>query len=200
MDFRVQEKILLTDFSAATLVWLIGWILLRSAATASIVRVGAWVSRVGRVSGRAVALVLGGGKVNGVVALLLGLERSGLGYTARHEVELGTVDEVLEVLAWGEHDVHAGDVLRRERLAALGTHAGERYPEVAKLVEQDLLSLQQLLHKAAAHVGEHALHLSALVAAVLGDVVNKLAEGHHFLRLCPGVGFRSLVLVHLVGK
>ena len=174
--------------------------------------VSAWIYRtVGRISGvggrlcgvvrtRAIGLVLGGCKIHRGLACLLGLESGVLGNAACHETELGVVDEVLEVNAGGEEDVHAGDVLRGERLATVGTDACERNPEVAELVEQNLLALEQLLNKTAAHVGEHALHLSALVAAVLGDVVNKLAEGHHFLDLGPGISLGSLVLLHLVLK
>ena len=154
--------------------------------------------RVSRVSGRAISLVLGGSQIHGVEHLLLSLKSGGLGNAACHEVELGVVDEVLEVNARGEDDVHARDVLRCERLATVSTDACERNPEVAELVEQDLLSLQQLLHKTAAHVGEHALHLSALVTSVTGNVVNKLAECHHLLHLGPGIRLWILVLLQLV--
>ena len=161
------------------------------------------VIRVGRLLGRRLrrsSLVLGGSKIHGVEHLLLGLERSSLCDAARHEIKLGVVDEVLEVNARSEDDVHAGDVLGCERLAVLGTDTRERDPEVAELVEQNLLALKQLLHQTAAHVGEHALHLSALVSAVLGNVVHKLSEGHHLLHLSPGVRLGFLVLLHLVLK
>ena len=188
MAIHVQKKRLLAEVAVT-----------RALATTAI----AGVRRFGRFSwfrGRAVALVLGGGKIDGVGSHLLGLDSGSLGYTACNEVELGTVDKVLEVYARGEDDVDAGDVLGGELITALGSFAGEGDPEVAKFVEQHLLALKQLLHKTAACVGEYALHLSALVAAVLGDVVYKLTEGHHFLHLCPGISLRGFFLVHLVGK
>ena len=172
-----------------------------------IYRAARWIRRIRRVSrisvilrrrARAISLVLGGSQIHGVEHLLLSLKSGGLGNAACHEIELGVVDEVLEVNARGEDDVHARDVLRCERLATVSTDACERNPEVAELVEQDLLSLQQLLHKTAAHVGEHALHLSALVTSVTGNVVNKLAECHHLLHLGPGIRLWILVLLHLV--
>ena len=131
---------------------------------------------------------------------MLTLDSGCLGYTACHEVELGTADEVLEVYTWGEDNVDAGDVLGGELLTALGSYAGKGDPEVAKFVEQYFLALEQLFYKAAAGVGKYAFHLSAFVTAVLGDVVDKLAERHYFLHLSSGVGLWGFVLFHLVLK
>lgn len=155
---------------------------------------------IGALRATSVHLVLGCFKVNCCLTRFLGFQRSLLGGTTWYRIKGGTANQVLEVLTRGEEDAHACDVLGGERFAAFRTLAGQRQPKVAEVIEYDFLALQQLFHEAAAHVGQYAFHLSALVTAMLGDVSHKLAEVHHFFHLRLGVSLGRLALVNLVGK
>ena len=70
-------------------------------------------------------LLLGSLQIHGILAGLLSLERSSLGSTTCHGLELSLADQVLEVNTWGEDNVHSLDVVGRELLHRLGTLAGK---------------------------------------------------------------------------
>lgn len=147
-----------------------------------------------------VHLVLGCFKVNHCLTSLLRFQRSLLCGTAWHRIKVGTTQQVLEVLTRSKENAYARNVFGGERLAAFRTLAGQRQPEVTKIIQLDFLALQQLFHETAAHVRQYALHLPTLVAAMFGDMRHKLTERHHFLYLRLGVSLRWLAVVNLVGK
>ena len=144
--------------------------------------------------------VFGCFKVNGCLTSLLRFQRSLLCGTAWHRIKVGTTQQVLEVLTRSKDNAYARDVFGGKRLAAFRTLAGQRQPEVTKVIQLDFLALQQLFHETAAHVRQYAFHLPTLVAAMFGDMRHKLTERHHFLYLRLGVSLRWLAVVNLVGK
>ena len=107
---------------------------------------------------------------------------------ACHKVELGTSDEVLEVNARGEEDVHRLDVLRGELVERVGAHAADADAEGAQFAQLNLVAVEQLLHQTLAHVRNHSLHrTSAIHSVVVGNVLGKLLQRPYLRHLVFGV-------------
>lgn len=100
-------------------------------------------------------------QIHGSRPRLLCLERSSLCRTTGHRIELSTTYQVLEVRSRREDDVHCLDVRRREVLQLVCPIAAERDPEVAELPHLHLLTFEQHLDQALAHVDDYATHRSA---------------------------------------
>ena len=98
-----------------------------------------------------------GVEVNVGLALLDGLEHSSLSTTASHEVELGVVEQVLELLARLPLNLHLGDVLRRKLVGRLCALGAEQEREIAQIAQTNLLALEQhLSHAVHCHVEDGA--------------------------------------------
>lgn len=106
----------------------------------------AWLVRVLRRVAIGVHLVLGSLQVHCCLTRLLGFQRSLLGDTTCHWIELGTANQVLEVSTWREKNVHRLDVLGRELLDALRPFAADGDSESTQLAQLDLVAVEQLFH------------------------------------------------------
>ena len=96
-------------------------------------------------------------EVNVGLALSDGLQHSSLCAAASHEVELGVVDQVLELLARLPLNLHLGDVLRRKLVGSLCTLGAEQEREIAQIAQTNLLALEQhLSHAVHCHVEDGA--------------------------------------------
>ena len=92
-----------------------------------------------------VHLVLGSLQVHCCLTRLLRFQRSLLGDTTCHGVELGTANQVLEVSTRREKNVHRLDVLGCELLDALRPFAADGDSESTQLAQLDLVAVEQLL-------------------------------------------------------
>ena len=79
------------------------------------------------------------------LALLDGLEHGSLGAAASHEVELGVVEQVLELLARLPLNLHLGDILRRKLVGSLCALGAEQEREIAQVAQTNLLAFEQYL-------------------------------------------------------
>ena len=96
-------------------------------------------------------------EVNVGLALSDGLQHSSLSAAASHEVELGVVEQVLELLARLPLNLHLGDVLRRKLVGSLCALGAEQDREVAQVAQSDLLAFEQhLSHAVHCHVEDGA--------------------------------------------
>ena len=121
-----------------------------------------------------------GVEVNVGLALLDGFEHGSLSAAASHEVELGVVEQVLELLARLPLNLHLGDVLRRKLVGSLCTLGAEQHEEVTQVAQTDLLAFEQhLSHAVHCHVEDGADVSSRIHTAVRSDVLGKLLDGHH---------------------
>ena len=160
--------------------------------TLVLIRTGLTLGRIGRLCGG--TLILGCRQIDRILSRLFSLQRSGLCQTAGNEVELGTVDEVLEVRTRSEQDVHRLDVLRRELVDALCSLGADRDAKRAQFSHLDLHSIEQLLHKTLAHVTDDTLHHSAAIDPVMvGDVLGELIERPDFRHLVLGIRLLGLL-------
>ena len=116
---------------------------------------------IGALRATSVHLVLGSLQVHCCLTRLLRFQRSLLGDTTCHWIELGTVYQVLEVSTRREKDVHRLDVLGCELLNALRPFAADGDSESTQLAQLDLVAVEQLLHQALAHIGDYAFHRTA---------------------------------------
>ena len=134
-----------------------------------------------------------GGEVQSIHTFLDSTEGSSLYGTTGHEVELGTIDEVLEVRTRGKQDVHRLDILRRELLHRRRTLATERDAEGSKRPELHLLPVQELFHQTLAGIRENTLYgTTAEYPVVVGNVLGKLLQWPDFRHLVLGI--------HLLGQ
>ena len=96
-------------------------------------------------------------EVNVGLALSDGLQHGSLSAAASHEVELGIVDQVLELLARLPLNLHLGDVLRRKLVGSLCALRAEQEREIAQIAQTNLLALEQhLSHAVHCHVEDGA--------------------------------------------
>ena len=96
-------------------------------------------------------------EVNIALALSDGLEHGSLCAAASHEIELGVVDQVLELLARLPLNLHLGDVLRRKLVGSLCALGAEQEREITQVAQTDLLALEQhLSHAVHCHVEDGA--------------------------------------------
>ena len=96
-------------------------------------------------------------EVNVGLALSDGLQHSSLSAAASHEVELGIVDQVLELLARLPLNLHLVNVLRRKLVGSLCALGAEQEREVAQITQSDLLAFEQhLSHAVHCHVEDGA--------------------------------------------
>ena len=96
-------------------------------------------------------------EVNVGLALSDGLQHSSLSAAASHEVELGIVDQVLELLARLPLNLHLVNVLRRKLVGSLCALGAEQEREVAQVAQSDLLAFEQhLSHAVHCHVEDGA--------------------------------------------
>ena len=96
-------------------------------------------------------------EVNVGLALSDGLQHSSLSAAASHEVELGVVEQVLELLARLPLNLHLGDVLRRKLVGSLCALGAEQEREIAQIAQTNLLALEQhLSHAIHCHVEDGA--------------------------------------------
>ena len=116
---------------------------------------------IGALRATSVHLVLGSLQVHCCLTRLLRFQRSLLGDTTCHRIELGTANQVLEVSTWREKNVHRLDVLGCELLDALRPFAADGDSESTQLAQLDLVAVEQLLHQALAHIGDYAFHRTA---------------------------------------
>ena len=98
-----------------------------------------------------------GVEVNVGLALLDGLEHGSLSAAASHEVELGVVEQVLELLARLPLNLHLGDVLRRKLVGRLCALGAEQEREITQVAQANLLAFEQhLSHAVHCHVEDGA--------------------------------------------
>ena len=96
-------------------------------------------------------------EVNVGLALSDGLQHSSLSAAASHEVELGVVDQVLELLARLPLNLHLVDVLRRKLVGSLCALGAEQEREVTQIAQTNLLAFEQhLSHAVHCHVEDGA--------------------------------------------
>ena len=96
-------------------------------------------------------------EVNVGLALSDGLQHSSLSAAASHEVELGVVDQVLELLARLPLNLHLVDVLRSKLVGSLCALGAEQEREVTQVAQTNLLTLEQhLSHAIHCHVEDGA--------------------------------------------
>ena len=96
-------------------------------------------------------------EVNVGLALSDGLQHSSLCAAASHEVELGVVDQVLELLARLPLNLHLVNVLRRKIVGSLCALGAEQEREVTQVAQTNLLALKQhLSHAIYSHVEDGA--------------------------------------------
>ena len=96
-------------------------------------------------------------EVNVGLALSDGLQHSSLSAAASHEVELGVVEQVLELLARLPLNLHLGDVLRRKLVGSLCALGAEQERKITQIAQSDLLALEQhLSHAVHCHVEDGA--------------------------------------------
>ena len=96
-------------------------------------------------------------EVNVGLALSDGLQHSSLSAAASHEVELGIVDQVLELLARLPLNLHLVNVLRRKLVGSLCALGAEQERKVTQVAQTNLLALEQhLSHAIYSHVEDGA--------------------------------------------
>ena len=96
-------------------------------------------------------------EVNIGLALSDGLQHSSLSAAASHEVELGVVDQVLELLARLPLNLHLVNVLRRKLVGSLCALGAEQERKVTQVAQTNLLALEQhLSHAIYSHVEDGA--------------------------------------------
>ena len=96
-------------------------------------------------------------EVNVGLALSDGLQHSSLSAAASHEVELGVVEQVLELLARLLLNLHLGDVLRRKLVGSLCALGAEQEREITQVAQTNLLAFEQhLSHAVHCHVEDGA--------------------------------------------
>ena len=96
-------------------------------------------------------------EVNVGLALSDGLQHSSLSAAASHEVELGVVDQVLELLARLPLNLHLVNVLRRKLVGSLCALGAEQERKVTQVAQTNLLALEQhLSHAIYSHVEDGA--------------------------------------------
>ena len=96
-------------------------------------------------------------EVNVGLALSDGLQHSSLCAAASYEVELGIVDQVLELLPRLPLNLHLGDVLRRKLVDSLCALGAEQEREIAQIAQTNLLAFEQhLSHAVHCHVEDGA--------------------------------------------
>ena len=96
-------------------------------------------------------------EVNVGLALSDGLQHSSLSAAASHEVELGIVDQVLELLARLPLNLHLVDVLRRKLVGSLCALGAKQEREITQVAQADFLALEQhLSHAVHCHVEDGA--------------------------------------------
>ena len=96
-------------------------------------------------------------EVNVGLALSDGLQHGSLCAAASHEVELGVVEQVLELLARLPLNLHLGDVLRRKLVGRLCALGAEQKRKVTQVAQANLLALEQhLSHAVHCHVEDGA--------------------------------------------
>ena len=96
-------------------------------------------------------------EVNVGLALSDGLQHSSLCAAASHEVELGIVDQVLELLARLPLNLHLVDVLRRKLVGSLCALGAEQEREITQVAQTNLLAFEQhLSHAVHCHVEDGA--------------------------------------------
>ena len=122
-----------------------------------------------------------------------------LSHTTRHEVELGTIDEVLEVSTGSELDFHRLDVLRRKLLDALRTHAAEADVERTQFAQHNLDADEQLFQMTLAHVKDKAHHCTAAIHTVVSrNVLGEFLQCPNLRHLVLRVSLSRPLLVHQV--
>ena len=96
-------------------------------------------------------------EVNVGLALSDGLQHSSLSAAASHEVELGIVDQVLELLARLPLNLHLVNVLRRKLVGSLCALGAEQEREITQIAQTNLLAFEQhLSHAVHCHVEDGA--------------------------------------------
>ena len=96
-------------------------------------------------------------EVNVGLALSDGLQHSSLSAAASHEVELGIVDQVLELLARLPLNLHLVNVLRRKLVGSLCALGAEQEREITQVAQTNLLAFEQhLSHAVHCHVEDGA--------------------------------------------
>ena len=143
--------------------------------------------------------VFSGVNVYSSFTLLLGSENGSLNLAGRYLCEGGILDKVLQLLGRLKHKVYGLDVAGGELLHALRTYARKRDAELAKPVNNHLVTSHEHLAQAAYQVCGHALHGTLReYAVVLADVVDEFLGRNYLVELHPCKRFPRLLGVRRV--